>query len=73
MREHDPPATTPAWTFVTDNYMGIQSKYLAFADMDGDRDLDMFTDRAFYRNDGDAASLTWAPATHGLEDGCIPV
>jgi len=56
---NDGNATSPVWTHVTDSYMGIQARYLSFADADGDGDLDMFTDREYYRNDGNAMQPTW--------------
>ena len=70
---NDGNATSPAWTYVTDSYMGIQARYLAFADADGDGDLDMFTDREYYRNDGDAThpdwALPWTPYTLAWSGG----
>lgn len=60
---NDGNATTPAWTHVTDDYgddnIDIIGNALAFADVDGDGDLDCFTERSLYRNDGNATTPAW--------------
>jgi hypothetical protein len=78
-------AGNPAWSFVTDNYAGIEvegSCSPAFRDEDGDGDYDLFLGTGggrirFYRNVGTSASASWELVTDQwknleLDANCTP-
>jgi len=68
---NDGDATSPSWTFVTDNYESIGGGAPTFVDIDADGDYDLFIGKgdaiSFYRNDGDATSPIWTFVTDNYE------
>ena len=85
---NDGSAQYPSWTFATDAYLDYLSDApgfptgMAFADIDADRDLDLFVGTdfggiSFYRNDGTPAVPRWNFMTDYYGEieasgGCFP-